>query len=118
MAPHCSFTDFGTFAYPYPGKSTKYIRSLTRKKLIAWVRPGDELVRASPRLLVSVFNKVDLPIFDRPQKAISGLLSRGKSSGRVALLTNRAELIFTLQGGPQPRLQLNSSRILEDLHCR
>src|SRR5262245_37562367 len=34
-------------------------------------------------------------MFERPQKAISGRLSWGKSSGCFALLTNRAELILT-----------------------
>src|ERR1700688_2744957 len=72
------------------------MRSSMRKKLIVCVLPGDELVRANPCVLVSVFNKLDLPMFDRPQKAISGRWSRGNSSGRVALLTNRAELIFTI----------------------
>jgi len=42
------------------------------KKLTVWVRPGVELVRASPSTPVNVFNKLDLPMFDRPQKAISG----------------------------------------------
>jgi len=48
------------------------MRSSTRKKLIVCVLPGDELVRASPWALVREFNKLDLPMFDRPQKAISG----------------------------------------------
>src|ERR1041385_2821524 len=65
------------------------------KKLIVCVRPGDALVRANPREFVSVFSKLDLPIFDRPQNAISGRWSRGNSSVFVALLTNRAEVIFT-----------------------
>jgi hypothetical protein len=69
--------------------------SLTRKKLIVCVRPGVELVRANPRELVSAFSKLDLPMFERPQKATSGRLSWGKSSGCFALLTNRAELILT-----------------------
>src|SRR5688572_13622833 len=34
-------------------------------------------------------------MFERPQKATSGRLSWGKSSGCLALLTNRAELILT-----------------------
>jgi hypothetical protein len=62
------------------------------------VRPGVELVRANPREFVSAFSKLDLPMFERPQNAISGNLSWGKSSGRFALLTNRAELIFTTIG--------------------
>jgi len=63
--------------------------------LIVCVRPGVELVRANPREFVSAFSKLDLPMFDRPQKATSGRLSWGKSSGCFALLTNRAELILT-----------------------
>ena len=59
------------------------------------MRPGVELVRANPRQLVSAFSKLDLPIFERPQNAISGNLSWGKSSGCFALLTNRAERILT-----------------------
>src|SRR5207249_149190 len=48
-----------------------------RKSYRSWSKrlcwdPGDELVRASPRTFVRVFNKLDLPTFDRPQKAISG----------------------------------------------
>jgi len=42
------------------------------KKFTVWVRPGVELVRASPSISVNLFNKLDLPMFDRPQKAISG----------------------------------------------
>jgi hypothetical protein len=63
--------------------------------LIVCVRPGVELVRANPREFVSAFSKLDLPMFERPQKATSGRLSWGKSSGCFALLTNRAELILT-----------------------
>jgi hypothetical protein len=70
------------------------MRSSIRKKLIVCVLPGDELVLASPWEFVRVFNKLDLPMFDRPQKATSGRIS-GKPSGRVALVMNRAELIFT-----------------------
>jgi hypothetical protein len=65
--------------------------------LIVCVRPGVELVRANPRQFVSAFSKLDLPMFERPQNAISGNLSWGKSSGRFALLMNRAELILTIR---------------------
>src|SRR5690348_5572473 len=71
------------------------MHSSTRKKLSVCVRPGVELVRAKPRELVSALSKLDLPMFERPQNAISGRLSWGKSSGCFALFTNRAELILT-----------------------
>src|SRR5579864_2089167 len=93
------------------------MRSSMRKKLIVCVLPGDELVRANPCVLVRVFNKLDLPMFDRPQKAISGRWSRGKSSGRVALLTNRAELIFTT-GGREAGISCHCNRVSTLVHDR
>src|ERR1041385_102824 len=87
------------------------------KKLIVCVRPGDALVRANPREFVSVFSKLDLPIFDRPQNAISGRWSRGNSSVFVALLTNRAEVIFT-RGSREAGICPHSIREILIPQCR
>src|SRR5690349_16258450 len=67
----------GTLAKPYPGRSAKTILSGRRKKLICCVRPGVELVRASPWLFVSRLISVDLPTFERPAKANSGRPNTG-----------------------------------------
>ena len=39
--------------------------------ITACVRPGDELIRASPFRLTRVFNNLDFPTFERPMNAIS-----------------------------------------------
>jgi hypothetical protein len=65
------------------------------KKLIARVRPGVELVRASfapTRELITL----DLPTFDLPRKAISGKLGEGKCPASLADNRNR-ESTRTLQ---------------------
>ena len=79
------------------------MRSLIRKKLIVCVRPGEELVRANPREFVSTLIKLDLPMFERPQNAISARWSWGKSSGCFALLTNRAERTLTIYSATEGR---------------
>src|SRR6185369_3418386 len=61
-----------------------------RKKLRDWVRPGVDEVRARPRTASNEFNRLDLPTFERPRKAISGLGSRGQSTGLKALFRNSA----------------------------
>ena len=64
------------------------------KKLMARVRPGVELVRASlvpTRELITL----DLPTFDRPRKAISGRLGAGKCLTSLAASKN-LERIRTL----------------------
>src|SRR6185436_7789984 len=83
------------------------MHSSMRKKLSVCVRPGVELVRAKPRELVRALSKLDLPMFERPQNAISGRRSWGKSSGCFALLTNRAELILTTHSARKADLRFN-----------
>src|ERR1700741_3867650 len=65
------------------------------KKLIARVRPGVELVRAS-LVPTSELITLDLPTFDRPRKAISGRPGEGKWPASVADSRNR-ERTRTLQ---------------------
>src|SRR5207249_6721849 len=65
-----------------------------RKKLSARVRPGVPDVRARPRTLNKELIRLDLPTFDRPRKAISGLFSRGQSASLKPLFTNSALLIL------------------------
>jgi hypothetical protein len=45
------------------------MRSGSRKKLICCVRPGVELVRASPGDRVRRLIRLDFPTFERPAKA-------------------------------------------------
>ena len=89
-----------TFAYPYPGKSTREIFSFTRKKLIVWVLPGLELVLARFFRLTSALIKEDFPTFDLPAMAISGKFSGGYSEGLVALLMNSADMTLMALGLP------------------
>jgi hypothetical protein len=42
------------------------------KKLITWVRPGVELIRAKFFLPTKQFSKLDFPTFDLPAKEIFG----------------------------------------------
>src|SRR5580698_2817558 len=71
------------------------------KKLIARVRPGVELVRAtlSPtRELMTL----DLPTLERPRKAISGRLGTGNCAASVADARNRERTLmlkFATRGG-------------------
>jgi hypothetical protein len=58
------------------------------------VRPGVELVRASPFTPSKLLSKLDLPTFERPAKTISGRLSFGNDSGVWAAATNFALVIF------------------------
>ena len=58
------------------------------------VRPGVELVRASPFTPSKLLSKLDLPTFERPIKATSGRPSRRNESGVAALATNLAPVIF------------------------
>src|SRR5258705_8692301 len=84
----------GTFAYPNPGRSTKRKWSSIRKKFNDWVLPGVEDVRARPCTANKELIRLDLPTFDRPRNAISGLASNGQSSSLKALLTNSALVTF------------------------
>ena len=64
------------------------------KKFNAWVRPGVELVLASPLTLSRLFMRLDLPTFERPMNAISGRRPLGIDSGVAALAIKLAFLIF------------------------
>ena len=77
MGPHDFFTEAGTLAYPYPGRSTKKNALLIMKKLISWVLPGVELVFTRRLRLTSVLIREDFPTLERPAKAISGNAAEG-----------------------------------------
>ena len=79
---------FGAFAYPYPGKSTSMSFPERSKKLIYWVRPGTFEVRARLVCGVRALIKLDLPTFDRPAKAISGMEALGRPEISTAPVTN------------------------------
>jgi hypothetical protein len=59
------------------------------KKLMDLVRPGVELVFAS-FVPTSALITLDLPTFDRPRNATSGMLGGGKCDESVADIRNRA----------------------------
>mmetsp|Transcript_1507 Transcript_1507/g.5161 ORF Transcript_1507/g.5161 Transcript_1507/m.5161 type:complete len:244 (+) Transcript_1507:1344-2075(+) len=80
-----SLSDFDTFAYPYPGKSTKYQDLLTRKWLMVLVFPGVLEVCARSRRFVNMLIRDDLPTFDRPTRANSALSS--SAGGQPSTLT-------------------------------
>src|SRR5580698_3184721 len=63
------------------------------KKLMARVRPGVELVRAtlSP---TSELMTLDLPTLERPRKAISGREGAGKCAASVAAARNRERTLM------------------------
>src|SRR5687768_5315655 len=65
-----------------------------RKKLMLCVRPGVLEVRANPFLRSNELMSEDLPTFERPKKAISGLPSVTQCRFSNALLTNSAEMIL------------------------
>jgi len=96
IGPQVFLTDGGTFAYPYPGISTKENSSFMLKKLISWVRPGVELVFTRRFLFTRVFIREDLPTLERPAKAISGKTAGGYWDGLTALVTNSADLIIKI----------------------
>ncbi len=87
-------TSFGTFAYPYPGRSAKINSGCglpghhTSKKLMDRVRPGVELVLA---ILVpsSELMTLDFPTLDRPRNATSGSARAGNWFTTVAAHKNR-----------------------------
>src|ERR1041384_7603869 len=64
------------------------------KKFSDCVRPGVEDVRARPRTESRELIRLDLPTFERPKNAISGLASRGQSASVNALLRNSAVTTF------------------------
>src|SRR5581483_4401081 len=59
------------------------------KKLSSCVRPGVLEARARPRCRTSALNRVDLPTFDRPAKAISRWSSAGRNCRSGTLLRKR-----------------------------
>ena len=77
MGPHVFFMDFGTLAYPNPGRSTNENALFMLKKLMSWVRPGVELVFTRRLRFTRVLIREDLPTFDLPVKPISGKIARG-----------------------------------------
>src|SRR4030042_6601958 len=85
----------GTFAYPYPGRSTRESFPLIRKKLISCVRPGVELILARFFRLTNALINEDFPTLDFPAMANSGSPPLGYSDGLEALFTTPAEKIFT-----------------------
>jgi hypothetical protein len=94
MGPHDFFTDAGTLAYPYPGRSTNVNALFISKKLMSWVRPGVRLVFTSRFRFRIVLIKEDFPTLDRPAKAISGNIAGGYCEGLAALVTNSADLMI------------------------
>src|SRR5574339_378726 len=93
ICPNPSRFSLLTRAYPYPGRSTRYQKSLMMKWFMVWVLPGLLEVFARFFRFVSIFNSDDLPTFDRPMKANSGLLSGGHFFTSATLDTNSACLI-------------------------
>ena len=61
------------------------------------VLPGVDDVLANRLLLVSILIRLDLPTFDRPMKAYSGLLSAGHIDTIGALRVNSAFFISIIQ---------------------
>src|SRR5256885_15339180 len=115
---------FGAWAYPYPGRSTTRNWRLIRKKFRTCVRPGVDDVRARPRTPSNELIKLDLPTFDLPRNAISGMLSCGQSGSLSALLRNLALVIFMVQRAPpsifadSPHLRSGGSLGLGRAHGR
>ena len=68
----------------------------TRKWLISSVLPGVEPVRASPLIPVRVLIRDDLPTFERPIKAYSGVFVFGHCATAGLLFTNVADLIIII----------------------
>ena len=83
-------------AYPYPGKSTIYHSLFIRKWLISIVLPGVAEVFARFFLSVSILINEDLPTFDRPMNAYSGILPSGHFRTSLLLIMNFASLITIL----------------------
>jgi hypothetical protein len=65
------------------------------KKFSCWVRPGVELVRASPRRPTMRLIADDLPTLERPANATSGCDGAGNRPGSVAAPMNVAVVTFT-----------------------
>ena len=105
-ALHFWVSDRGTRAYPYPGRSTRWSFSSTRKKLINCVQPGVWLVLASPDCPTSRLSRLLLPTLLLPRKATSPKkspprdCSGGNCSGRAAERRNSA---FNLHYAPERR---------------
>ena len=90
--PHSACFCLLTFAYPYPGRSTRRAWYEVLKKLISCVRPGVLLTRARDLVPVTRLRQLDFPEFERPIKAISGIESCGHSARLDALVRNSADI--------------------------
>src|SRR5579872_3337775 len=96
---HSCETSREIFAYPYPGRSAKinsgrgFPGHRISKKLMLRVRPGVELVRAS-FVPTSELITLDLPTFERPRNAISGMLGAGKCAMSVAAARKRERILM------------------------
>ena len=82
------------FAYPYPGRSTRYHSLLMRKWFTSLVLPGLLEVIASFLLRQSMLIRDDFPTFDLPMNANSGNFCFGFSETLVLLPEKRASVIF------------------------
>src|SRR6185295_14292896 len=60
------------------------------KKLMCWVRPGVLDAKARPFWLHRMLIAVDLPALERPAKAISGTVVRGRSRRWLTVVKKRA----------------------------
>ena len=67
------------------------ILRVSLKKLMSWVRPGVFEAKASRPWRVSTLIVVDLPAFERPAKAISGIPAPGRSVSFAADVKKRAD---------------------------
>src|ERR1700758_4034957 len=103
-------------AEPEPGRAAKIISGRgfpghrISKKLIARVRPGVELVRAS-FVPTSELITLDLPTFDRPRKAISGRVGEGKCPASLADNRNRERTRTLQSGGFTEKLQAGEDQL-------
>src|SRR5574341_267954 len=101
MGAHWARTVFETLAYPSPGRSTIWQRGIVRSSVVTANRlsdrvfPGVRLTFASPFRCTRALSKDDLPTFERPTKAISGITPAGSCSAFWQLLINSADRIFT-----------------------
>ena len=90
--PHSACFCLLTFAYPYPGRSTRRPWYEVVKKFISCVLPGVLLTRARDLVPVIRLRQLDFPEFERPINAISGIESCGQSTRLDALVRNSADM--------------------------
>ena len=60
-------------------------RRFTSKKLISFVRPGVWLTRANALRRTSLLIRLDLPTFERPANATSGMVGSGRQPPGAAI---------------------------------